>query len=52
MKTFEEEDHKDFVYMFQKIEEESLSEDMEVFWEAQEKALTQKSLKGNRWHLK
>ena len=52
MKTFEEEDHKDFVHMFQKIEKESLSEDMQVFWEAQEKALSQKSIKGNRWHPK
>ena len=52
MKTFDEEDHKDFVHMFQKIEKGSLSEDMQVFWVAQEKALSQKSLKGNRWHPK
>lgn len=52
MKAFEEEDHKDFVHMFQKIDKGSLSEDMQVFWEAQEKALTQKSVKGNRWHPK
>lgn len=52
MKTFEDEDHKDFVHMFQKIEKESLSEDMQVFWEAQEKALSQKGIKGNRWNPK
>ena len=38
MKTFQGEDHKDFLHIFHSVEKESLSEDMKVFWEAQEKA--------------
>ena len=52
MKTFDEEDHKDFSYMFHNIEGGSVSEDMKVFWEEQEKALLAKSPRGYRWHPK
>ena len=52
MKTFQGEDHKDFLHIFHSVEKESLSEDMKVFWEAQEKALLQTSSKGYRWHPK
>ena len=51
-KTFQGEDHKDFLHIFHSVEKESLSEDMKVFWEAQEKALLQTSSKGYRWHPK
>lgn len=33
MKTFQGEDHKDFLHIFHSVEKESLSEDMKVFWE-------------------
>ena len=49
MKTFEDEDHKDILFMFQK---DSLSDDMKIFFESQEKALAQINQKGNRWHPK
>ena len=52
MKTFQGEDHKDFLHIFHSVEKESLREDMEVFWEAQEKALLQTNSKGYRWHPK
>lgn len=52
MKTFQGEDHKDLLHIFHSVEKESLSEDMKVFWEAQEKALLQTSSKGYRWHPK
>ena len=38
MKTFDGEDHKDFLHIFHSVEKESLREDMKVFWDAQEKA--------------
>ena len=52
MKVFDEEDHKDFLNMFQRINKGSVSEDMTVFWEEQEKALQAKSPRGYRWHPK
>ena len=52
IKTFQGEDHKDFLHIFHSVEKESLSEDMKVFFEAQEKALLQTSSKGYRWHPK
>ena len=52
MKNFDEEDHKDFSYMFQRINKGSVSEDMKIFWEEQEKALHAKSPRGYRWHPK
>ena len=52
MKTFQGEDHKDFLNTFHSVEKESLNADMKVFWEAQEKALLQTSSKGYRWHPK
>lgn len=52
MKIFEDEDHEDFLVMFQRVEKDSLSDDMKIFFESQEKALAQKNQKGNRWHPK
>ena len=52
MKTFEAEDHKDFLHIFKGVKEETISEDMKVFWEVQQKALSQKSPTGYRWHPK
>lgn len=52
MKNFDEEDHKDFSYMFQRINKRSVSEDMKIFWEEQEKTLHAKSPRGYRWHPK
>ena len=52
MKTFQGEDHKDFLNTFHSVEKESLNADMKVFWEAQEKSLLQTSSKGYRWHPK
>ena len=52
MKTFQGEDLKDFLHIFHSVEKESLSEDMKVFWEAQEKALLHTSCQGYRWHPK
>ena len=52
MMIFDEEDHKDFSYMFQRINKGSVSEDMKVFWEEQEKTLHAKSPRGYRWHPK
>lgn len=52
MKSFGEDDHKDFLHMFQQVDRESLDEDMKIFWEAQEQALAQKNPNGHRWHPK
>lgn len=52
MKIFDEEDQKDFSYMFQRINKGSVSEDMKVFCEEKEKALHAKSPRGYRWHSK
>ena len=52
MKTFQGEDHKDFLHIFHSVGKESLSEDTKVFSEGQEKALLQTSSKGCRWHPK
>ena len=52
MKVFDSEDHQDILTMFQRVDGEELSEDMKVFWEAQQKALSQTNSKGNRWHPK
>jgi hypothetical protein len=52
MKTFEDEDHEDILFMFQKVKKDSLSDDMKIFFESQEKALAQMNQKGNRWHPK
>ena len=52
MKIFDEEDHKDFSCMFQGINRGSVSEDMKVFWEEQEKALHAKSSRGYRCNPK
>lgn len=52
MKTFVEEDHNEFVHMFQSVKKDSLDDDMKIFWEAQEKALQLNNSKGYRWHPK
>lgn len=52
MKTFGEEDHKEFLHMFRGVELESVSDDMKIFWEVQEQALAQKNPKVHRWHPK
>ena len=52
MKVFGKEDHEDFSHIFHSVEKASLSEDMRVFWEVQEKVLSQKSPMGYRWHPK
>ncbi|CAB4043602.1 Hypothetical predicted protein, partial [Paramuricea clavata] len=52
MKSFTDEDHIDFLHMFQKVDQDTLNEDMKIFWEAQRKALEQKNLNGHRWHPK
>lgn len=49
MKAFGEDYHNDFLYMFQKVKKESVSEDMKAFWEAQEKAkITQSDTGGTQ----
>jgi len=50
MKTFGTEDHKDFLHIFKRVLEESITEDMKVFWEVQENTLSQKSPTEYRGH--
>ena len=52
MKAFEDEDHRDFIYMFKRVEKGSLNDDIKILFESQEKALAQKNQKGNKWHPK
>ena len=52
MKAFEDEDHRDFMYMFKRVEKGSLNDDIKILFESQEKALAQKNQKGNRWQPK
>ena len=41
-KVFGKEDREDFLHIFRSVEKASLSEDMRVFWEVQEKVLSQR----------
>ena len=41
-KVFGKEDREDFLHIFHSVEKASLSEDMRVFWEVQEKVLSQR----------
>ena len=52
MKEFDTEDHQDILTMFERVDREKLNEDMQLFWEAQRKALSRKNSKGHRWHPK
>ena len=52
MKEFDTEDYQDILTMFETVDREKSNEDMQLFWEAQRKALSQKNLKGHRWHPK
>ena len=42
MKAFEDEDHRDFRYMFKRVKKSSLNDNMKILFVSQEKALAQK----------
>ena len=48
MKDSDTDDHQDILTMFQRVDEEKLNEDMHIFWEEQQKALSRKNSKGHR----
>ena len=50
MYTFDDDDSKDFEKMFCNIDEQKLSPDLKLFWQAQKKALETKDSRGYRWH--
>ena len=52
MKEFDEEDNKDFIQMFNLVEQESLNDDMKLFFKVQQENLGKKSSRGYRWHPK
>ena len=52
MLLFQEDDHQDFLTMFQLANEKIVNEDMKIFFDAQKENLTKKNAKGYRWHPK
>ena len=48
MKEFDEEDNKDFIKMFNLVEQESLNDDMKLFLRVQQDNLGKKSSRGYR----
>ena len=52
MKEFDEKDNKDFIETFNLVEQESLNDDMKLFFKVQQENLGKKSSRGYRWHPK
>ena len=52
MTEFDEEDNKDFIEMFNLVEQESLNDDMKLFFKVQQENLGKKSSRGYGWHPK